>query len=202
MPVLENAARRFGAQIEIALHAFELRPEPVPLLDPRGEYLQEHWNNRVYPMATERGLVMRLPPLQTRTRRAHETAAFARAHGRLRDVDVALYRAFFEHGHDINDVEVLAGIVAVHDLDPAALRIALRDGEFADVVQADAALAERLGIRSVPTMLVGESVEDAEPVVGAVPYMWLHGAIERALAGDRSHARLRRRFRPELPVIE
>lgn len=183
-------------------HAFELRPEPVPLLDPRGSYLREHWTRRVYPMAEERGLVMRQPPLQTRTRRAHEAAAFAKVHETFEAVDRALFRAFFEDGLDINDLDVLCGIAAGASLDGSALRRALERGEFVEAVTADIRLAARLGIDSVPTMLVGEPLEEAEPVVGAVDADWLGGAIERALAGDRTYARLRRRFVRQLPTIE
>ncbi len=157
----------------------------------RGEYILEHWTNRVYPMAEERGLVMRLPPLQTRTRRAHEVAAFARAEERLPAVDTGLYRAFFEHGRDINDVAVLEDVVREAGLDPAAMRRALESGAFADAVRADLELGASLGVRSVPTMLVGETLDDVEPVVGAVPYEWLAGAIDRALFGDRKRAGLR-----------
>jgi predicted DsbA family dithiol-disulfide isomerase len=170
--------------------------------DPKGEYLREHWTNRVYPLAEERGLTMRLPSLQTRTRRAHEAAAFARAHGRMAAVDTGLYRAFFEHGRDIDDLAVLEDVAREAGLDPAAMRMALESGAFAAAVDADRQLAATLGIRSVPTMLVGETLDDAEPVVGAVPYEWLAGAIDRALFGDRSQARLRRRLVPQLRVIE
>jgi predicted DsbA family dithiol-disulfide isomerase len=52
---------------------------------------------------------MNIPPAQTRTRRAHETAAFARANGRFAPVDRALFRAFFEQGLDINDPDVCQG---------------------------------------------------------------------------------------------
>jgi predicted DsbA family dithiol-disulfide isomerase len=180
VPILDEAARRFGAQIAFQHHAFELRPEPVPLLDPRGEYIQEHWRNRVGPMATERGLVMRIPPVQTRTRRAHETAAFARVHGQFEAVDRALFQAFFEDGLDINNEGVLVTIVSEAGLDGTALRGALEAGEFAGVVQSDLALAARLGLSSVPTMLVADEAGAAEPVVGAVPYEHLEAAIERA----------------------
>jgi len=181
VPVLEAAARRFGAQISFAHHAFELRPEPVPLLDPKSEYIQEHWRNRVGPMAAERGLVMNIPPAQTRTRRAHETAAFARAHGAFEAVDRALFRAFFEEGLDLNDVNVLARIAQDAGLDPDALRRALEQREFADVVDEDLRLSAQLGIRSVPTILVADESGRAEPVIGAVPSEDLEAAIERAL---------------------
>ena len=181
MPILDEAARQFGAQIAFEHHAFELRPEPVPLLDPKGEYIQEHWRNRVKPMAAERGLVMNIPPAQTRTRRAHETAAFAREHGQFEAVDRALFRAFFEEGRDINDAEVLAQIVQETALNPEELRMALGTRAFSESVDADVALAARLGIRSVPTMLVADEAGRAEPVIGAVPYEHVEAAITRAI---------------------
>ncbi len=153
----------------------------MPLLDPQGEYIQEHWRNRVRPMAAERGLVMNLPPAQTRTRRAHEAAAFARAHGRFAAVDRGIFRAFFEHGRDINDVEVLAAIAEEAGLDPAALRAAVESREFAPLVEADAALAHQLRIRSVPVMLVTDDSGRAEPVLGAVPFDDLERAVRRTL---------------------
>lgn len=174
----------------------------MPLPDPRGEYLREHWTNRVYPMAAERGLTMRLPPVQARSRRAHETAAFARSRGRFRDVNLAIYRAFFEDGRDIGDLAVLADIVQRAGLDKDDWRRAMDTGAFAEAVRNDLSLAASLGISSVPTVLVGERLEDAEPVVGAVPYEWLEGAIRRALDGDRSYAQARRRFRPQFRVLE
>ena len=191
VPILEEAAHRFGAQIAIEPHAFELRPEPVPMPDYDAEYLREHWTNRVYPLAEERGLVMRQPSLRTRTRRAHELAAFARAHGAFSPVDRGLYRAHFEHGRDINDMRVLEDVARDAGLDPASVRTALESGAFTEAVRADLQLAATFGIRSVPTMLVGEKLDDSEPVVGAVPYEWLAGAIDRALFGDRKRAGLR-----------
>ena len=33
---------------EVVWRAFELRPEPVPALDPKGEYLMRVWRSSVY----------------------------------------------------------------------------------------------------------------------------------------------------------
>jgi predicted DsbA family dithiol-disulfide isomerase len=172
----------------VEYHAFELRPDPVPLLDPKGEYIQEHWRNRVTPMAAERGLVMHVPPVQTRTRRAHETAAFARAHGTFDPVHMALFRAFFEHGLDIADAEVLSRIVRDVGLDGEQLRHALGTRACAEAVEADVALAARLRIHSVPVMIVADESGRGEPVLGAVPYEHLEGAIERAIARTEQRA--------------
>jgi predicted DsbA family dithiol-disulfide isomerase len=209
--VLEEAARRFDAQIDIRWHAFELRPEPIRMPDPDSEYIREHWENRVLPMAAERGLVMRIPRRRVRSRRALQAALFAREHGRFHELDRWLFRARFEEDADISDIEVLKRIAREAGLDEDALAYAVTANSYLNELSADVMLATELGITGVPCAMVGpepppeagdprEFYADAEPVVGAVPYEWLEGAIERALGGDRTHARLRRRFRPDIKI--
>jgi len=55
-PILAQLLDEFGGDVDINSQAFELRPEPVPTLDPDGEYLHTVWNASVYPMASERGM--------------------------------------------------------------------------------------------------------------------------------------------------
>ena len=65
-PVLTRIIDEFGNDVKVNWQAFELRPEPVPTLDPDGEYLHRVWNASVYPMASERGMNLKLPPVQPR----------------------------------------------------------------------------------------------------------------------------------------
>ena len=65
--------------VELIWRAFELRPEPGPSLDPQGDYLQRAWSTSVYPLAKKLGVTMKLPPVQPRTRLAHEAAHWARS---------------------------------------------------------------------------------------------------------------------------
>ena len=60
-PVLERVQGELGYGVEIDWRSFELRPEPEPTLDPDAEYLHRVWNQSVYPMAQERGMVMKRP---------------------------------------------------------------------------------------------------------------------------------------------
>ena len=89
---------RLDPVIEVVWRAFELRPEPVATLDPRGEYLQRVWKNSVYPMAERLGMTMKLPPVQPRSRLAHEAAHWAREQGRFDDYHAAVFRAFLKEG--------------------------------------------------------------------------------------------------------
>lgn len=139
--------------IEVVWRAFELRPEPVPTLDPRGDYLQNAWKNSVYPLAERLGVTMRLPPVQPRTRLAHEAAHWARSGGRFDDYHAELFRAFFERGEDIGDVEVLTSLAAALGLRGDSLRRALEAREFEKSVLEDEREAEAAGVGGVPAFV-------------------------------------------------
>ncbi len=191
--MLEAAARRFGARVAIRWHAYELRPEPVPLPDPDSEYIREHWENRVLPMAAERGLVMRIPRTPVRSRRALQTALFAQDQETFLEMDRAIFRARFEDDLDIADLDVLKNLARGAGLDAEALAYAVTSNAYLDQVIADLRVASQLGINGVPCAFVGPSSEDfdaflhhAEPVMGAVPYDHMETAIQRALSsGNR-----------------
>lgn len=164
MPELAQLQQREGAGLTLNWRAFELRPEPVPTLPPDGDYLRSTWARAVYPMAAERGMRLKLPPVQPRSRLAFEAVAHARSQGRGDALHLAVFRAFFEDGRDIGDPEILADLGAEVGLDRAALRTALATGAHAAEVQADQALAQRLGIRGVPMMVLRRA--DATPDEG------------------------------------
>lgn len=184
--MLEAVARRFGEEVEIRWHAYELRPAPVPLPDPDSEYIAEHWENRVLPMARARGLVMKVPRRQVRSRLALQAALFARDQGRFTELDRLIYRARFEDD-DIGDPAVLAALGVEAGLDGEALRYALKSGAYLEELEQDLRLAQAIGLRGVPVSLVGPAADDfgqfrqrAEPVSGAVPEEWMVEVIERA----------------------
>lgn len=139
--------------IEVVWRAFELRPEPVPTLDPNGEYLQRAWQGSVYPLAQRLGVTMRLPPVQPRTRLAHQAAHWAREQGRFDEYHEAVFRAFFERGEDIGDVGVLTALAVGVGLDGEALRQALERRDFEKSVLEDERDAEALGLRGVPAFI-------------------------------------------------
>jgi len=199
--VLEAASRRFGADLEIRWHAFELRPEPAPLPDPDSDYISEHWENRVLPMAAERGLAMRIPRKQIRSRRALQAAVFAQEQGQFPEFDRLVFRARFEDDADISDRDVLTRLAVAAGLDADAMAYALKSNAYAERLAEDGALAQAIGINGVPAALVGAATDDlaefvsnAEPVVGAVPEQWMLDAIDRVLRGDGGRLRLRPRL--------
>jgi predicted DsbA family dithiol-disulfide isomerase len=184
-PVLERLAEDFGDRVEIQWRAFELRPEPVPTLDPKGAYLLKVWTRAVYPMAQEREMTLRLPPLQPRSRLAHEAAHFAAAQGNFAAMNTALFQAFFEQGRDLGDRMVLIDLAKRVGLDPAALQRALSDGSYRKAVLSDEALALKLGVSGVPYMLVrreGDSFEQGKEISGAQPWEDVRATVDRVSA--------------------
>jgi predicted DsbA family dithiol-disulfide isomerase len=139
--------------VEVVWRAFELRPEPVPTLDPGGEYLQRVWASSVYPLAQRLGMTMKLPPAQPRSRLAHEAAHWAHRQGRFDDYHAAIFRAFFERGADIGDAGVLTSLASELGLDSESLRHALESRELEPSVVADEREAAALGVHAVPAFI-------------------------------------------------
>ena len=79
-------------------------------------------------MAAERGIKVRLPPVQPRSRLAHEAVAFARLHNKDIELHHAIFRAFFEFGEDIGKLDVLVKLAVQLGLEERALREALAEG--------------------------------------------------------------------------
>jgi predicted DsbA family dithiol-disulfide isomerase len=186
-PVLERVQGELGHGVEIDWRSFELRPEPEPTLDPNAEYLHRVWNQSVYPMAQERGMVMKLPPVQPRSRKAHEAAEFARQSGRLDAMNNALFKAFFEDGRDLADIEVLLDIGQSVGLDAGELREALTSGRYEQRVIEDQQLARQIGISGVPALIVTAGAQ-AYLVSGAQPYEAVKDVIARAIADNNASA--------------
>ena len=152
--------------VQIIWRAFELRPEPVPSLDPKGDYLQRAWSTAVYPLAERLGIAVKLPPVQPRTRLAHESAHWARSQGRFDDYHAEVFRAFFERGEDIGDVDVLAALALELGLDTDSLRQALKTDEFEESVLADEREAASLGVSGVPAFIANRkaALSGVQPV--------------------------------------
>ena len=163
-------------ELEIRWRAFELRPEPVPTLDPQGEYLSRAWQDRVYPLARKMGIPLKQPPVQPRSRLAHQAAYWARSQGHFDEYNAAIFRALFERGEDIGDGTVLLRLAADTGLNPHNLDASLLCGEFLEAVLTDERDAGRMGIRGVPSFLASPR----EIVSGVQPLSGLKELIKRA----------------------
>ena len=130
----------------------------MPTLDPNGEYLHRVWGSSVYPLAENLGIDIKLPPVQPRSRRPHEAAHWARRHGKFREYNDALFRAFFQRGEDIGDTDVLTRLASDIGLEGDDLRQALDNNLYRDNVLADQREAKKLGLRGVPAFIANRKI--------------------------------------------
>jgi len=173
-----DALLRDTPDIDVIWRAFELRPSTVPPLDPNAEYLHRVWEASVYPLAGKLGVTMKLPPVQPRTRRAHEAAHWARAIGRFDEYHRALLAAFFERGENIGDVDVLVALADALGMPGADLRRALAAYEFEQRVIDDEELAKQTDVGSVPAFIANGRYG----VIGVQPVEVLRQLVDRARA--------------------
>ncbi len=186
LPELDALAERFGEKVTVRWRAFELRPAPEPTLDPDGDYLHDVWGRAVYPMAAERGMTLRLPRIQPRSRLAHEAAAWAEAQaahqpGAGDAMRRVLFRGFFEESLDLADPQALARLADGLSLDGNALRQSLENGDHRQAVMADQDSARDLGIQGVPALRFSLDGEHAGVLEGAQPRRQLLLAAQRLL---------------------
>ena len=189
LPVLHHLKEEFGTRVHVVWHTFELRPEPVPTLDPQGNYLRETWEDAVYPLARQRGMHVQLPPVQPRSRKAFEAAIHAREMDYFEGMHAALFHAFFVEGKDIEDTETLLEIASTVGLEMDPLKDALDAGRYTHRVLDEERQAHHLGITGVPLMLVrraGQSMHNAVHVRGAVPYEELKAAVMTVAHSERA----------------
>lgn len=202
-PVLDALRAEFGDRLEIRWRAFELRPDPVPTLEPRGEYLRTAWDQAVYPMAKARGMELYLPSVQPRSRRAFETWRFAQEHGLGTKMHQALFQAFFEHDRDIGSIDELTDIGRALGLNAIRLKFALRNGDYTKGVQADRREAERLGIAGVPAMLLRATDGSVNPrlLSGAQPLDALREHVAGMLAATPRQSATRATAHPQCSTL-
>jgi len=68
-------------------------------------------------------------------------------------MNAAIFRAFFESGENIGEINVLISLATALDLESDSLRRALESREFEQSVIADEREAEQLGVSGVPAYL-------------------------------------------------
>ena len=115
-------------------------------------------------------------PILSNSRLALQAAEFARDQNLFDPFHTALFAAYFSHGLDIGNVDVLATIASDAGLDPGALKKALQSGKYLprlEAVKEEAAL--RL-VTGVPSFFIGER----KSVVGAQPLEVFRKALRSA----------------------
>jgi predicted DsbA family dithiol-disulfide isomerase len=101
-------------------------------------------------MAERLGMTMKLPPVQPRSRLAHNAAHWAREQGWFDNYHAAVFGSFFERGEISAGVEVLTSLATELGLSSESLRDALESRRFEMSGRDDEREAETLAVRGVP----------------------------------------------------
>lgn len=158
---------------------FELHPEAPPEGIPReaffGRARSEQMHAHLQAIAQSVGLSMRSRDVIINSRRALGVAEFAREKGKFDGVHRALFKAHWEGGRRLEDVDELVHIGAVAGLDAAELRAAIEQGRFERVIDENREAAESVGINAIPAHIFGGRYL----VLGAQPYELLKQVVDR-----------------------
>lgn len=181
---LEEATKDLGVDVEIEWKPVELRPHPQPTLRPEDEYLPSIWQSAVYPMARRMGVDITLPTVspQPYTRLAFEGYQYAAEQGKGTEYTRRMFRAFFQEDQDLGQLDVLTALAREIGLDAEAFRAALDNGTYHDTHQDALREAAAHRIRSVPTILVGDTRIEGVPRVEQLRKAILDAQAEQAVS--------------------
>lgn len=165
---LEQALDQTGLNATISWHPFELNPQMAD----EGEDLREHLaakygttpegskqaRGRLTALGTELGFDFRYADdmRMFNTFRAHQILTWAGTLGRQHDLKMALFGAFFTHGKNVNDPDVLADNAETVGLDRAEALNVLADGRFAEQVREEEQFWTSRGIQGVPAIIFNQ----------------------------------------------
>ena len=117
---------------------------------------------RIATMATDIGLTMRPPSVLTNSYNALAATEYAIASGKGEEFEERVYRAYFEDGSNIGDIEVLKKLGGDVDLDPAQIVEAIESPKLQLRLKNNAMVAQQHNVSGVPTFFIGNY-----PLVGA-----------------------------------
>ena len=115
-------------------------------------------------------------PLLSNSRLALQAAEFAREHELFGPFHAALFAAYFSHGLDIGERDVLDTIAKEAGLDAGAMNRALEGGKYLPRLEALKEEAAVRGVTGVPTFFIG----DKKSVVGVQPLEVFRKALRSA----------------------
>ena len=162
---LQQALAAEGIAADIHWHPFELNSQ----MGPEGQDIVEHVaekygstpeeskraRERLTAAGAEAGFTFHYADDMRiwNTFRAHRLLHWAEDHGKVHDLKLALFRAYFTDGKAVDDAEVLADLAADVGLDRDAALAVVTGDAFTDEVRALQHFWLSKGIRGVPAMV-------------------------------------------------
>jgi predicted DsbA family dithiol-disulfide isomerase len=165
--------------VDVAWLPFELHPEAPLEGIPRSAYFGEARSRQIHShldtVAESVGLEMRHRDVIINSRRALGAAELARERGFFAPMHKALFKAHWQDGAKLEDVDDLVKIGEGVGLDGAELRSAIEEDRYAPVINENRALATSVGINAIPAHVFGRRYL----VMGAQPYEVLREVVDK-----------------------
>jgi len=163
---LETALAQHGLTDKVAITwlPYELNPDMPPEGMDRTAYLDAKFGPgkrkeieiRLSEAALESGVTFNWSKVtkSVNTRMAHMLVAAASTVQRGSDMKAAMFRAYFQEGRDIGDLETLVAIAVEQGFDEQAAREELTNDELRETVIGLEAHAQQVGVTGVPFFIV------------------------------------------------
>lgn len=145
-----------------------------------GEMIGDEARGKIFRVARETGVTVRVPARWLDSASALEGAEFARKQGKFPAYHDAVFAAAFEEGRDIGDLSLVLSLAERIGLSTATLEQALRAGTFTERIKETEAEATTFGVVGYPTFLLG-----AFPLIGIQPAETMRLLIQRYIEQAR-----------------
>jgi len=139
-----------------------------------GEMIGDEAKGKIFRVARETGVDLRVPERWLDSSYALEGSAFAREQGKLQAYHDRVFAAIFEEGKDVGDFPTLLALAESIGLPAKELEQALTTGAFTSHVKENEAEAATFGVVGYPTFLLGEF-----PLIGIQPAETMRLLIQR-----------------------
>ncbi len=158
---------------------YELHPEIPPEGAPREAILPAAYRARVEEglrrLGADVGLKLTPHERLINSRPALQAAEFARESGQFATIHRELFRAYWDEGRDISDLDVLREIAGRVGVDADSLEAAVHSDRYGALLDARRADAEEMMISGIPAHVIANRYL----VLGAQPYEVFVGVFER-----------------------
>ena len=165
--------------VKVTWLPYELHPEAPPEGIPREAYFgrerSQRMQSHLQSVADSVGLTMEPRDVIINSRRALGAAELARERGCFDAMHHALFKAHWEGGGRLEDVEDLVRVGTEAGLDAADLRDAIETDRYAAVIDENRRIASSVGIDAIPAHIFGRRYL----IVGAQPYEVLKQVVDR-----------------------
>lgn len=145
-----------------------------------GEMIGDEAKGKIFRIAKETGVTLRVPEYWLDSAAALEGAEFAREQGKFPAYHETVLKAVFEDGKDIGDLPTLIGIAEGIGLPGSDLQRALAAGTFTDRVKKTESEAASFNVVGYPTFMLG-----AFPLIGIQPAETMRLLIQRYIDKSR-----------------